>query len=88
MLSAQHRAANRVTGVADWKPQKNHAPTHYHNPTNSKHASKQNALVRLQCFATRTQLALVVGWLSELYVLTTSKVISRRVPTCDSSHSW
>ena len=28
------------------------------------------------------------GWLLEFYVLTPSKVISGRVPTCDSAHSW
>ena len=29
-----------------------------------------------------------VGWLLEFYVLTTSKVMSAQVPTCDSAHSW
>ena len=27
-------------------------------------------------------------WMLEVYILATSKVISGRVPTCDSAHSW
>ena len=30
----------------------------------------------------------VTSWLLEFYILTTSKVISRCAPTCDSAHSW
>ena len=29
-----------------------------------------------------------IGWLLELYILATSKVISGSAPTCDSAHSW
>ena len=29
-----------------------------------------------------------VGWLLELYVLATSKVISGQLPICDTAHSW
>ena len=30
----------------------------------------------------------VFGWVLEFYILTTSKVTSELVPTCDNAHSW
>ena len=29
-----------------------------------------------------------IGWLLQFYALATSKVISGRIPICDSVHSW